>query len=408
MRDRFVTWGTREGTRRLYTFELDAEEAQIIRREVPPEGSTEDFLQTLLNAWNNRAPISFPAGTVREVIGLTATGTIVPDGAEVEDRVRVASAEREWPFDVVAARMRRQFRGELEEMRDVIGALEDFDEAVFERLKGLWGRVQTELSNKVLRYEHTTDLKKLADQLFGKLQDLRRGLRKQVRSESRERRNAFRERLAGLQKRLEAKENLKGLFEELKRVQGEIAKAKLSGDDRHSLRKSLDQLFKATKNEINTSGADAGALAEQRERLESRLKGLKGAIARMRHSVSRDNKDKFYEGRRQQRAHSQLAEQLAAAKLMMLGDRAESKQTKLDDMLATEAQLEKKLAKLIKREEKALERRRAAQSPSGAPVASTDGSSGKRARRGGRNPIAVASAALEVVEGMEVGGVEEV
>ena len=388
MRDRFVTWGNLEDSRRLFTFELDADEAQIIRRVIPAAVSNEELLQTIINAWNNRTTMPFPEGTSTERIPLQASGTIVPEGAEVDDKVRVASAEREWPSDILSAQLRRQFRAEFEELHDVVGNLTSFDEGIFERLKGVWNKVQSELTNKVIRYEHTHDLRKVSDELFAKMKELRRGKEKAVRSKSKELKKDFREILAGAQARLEKKENLRGLFNDLKKIQEAIHKASLSRDDRNSLRKAIDELFKATKSEINATGEDAGILTEQRVRLEKRLNGLLGAIKRMKHSVHRDNQDVFYENRRIERAGNQLAEQLGAAKMSMLKERASSKQAKLDDMLATEKDLQKRLDKIKKREEKALNKKKVAPENAVA-VASSDGNtpSGKTRNRSRKKPI---------------------
>jgi hypothetical protein len=406
MRDRFVTWGTLEDSRRLFTFELDADEAQIIRRVVPAAASNEELLQTIINAWNNHTTMPFPDGTKTERIPLQASGTIVPDGADVDDKVRIASAEREWPSDIVSAQLRRQFRAEFEELHDVVGNLTAFDAGIFERLKGVWNKVQSELTNKVIRYEHTHELRKLSDGLFAKMKELRRGKEKEVRSKSKELKKDFRELLAGAQFRLEKKENLRGLFNDLKKIQEAIAKASLSRDDRNSLRKSIDQLFKATKSEINAIGEDAGILTEQRVRLEKRLNGLQSAIKRMKHSVHRDNQDIFYENRRIERAGNQLAEQLGAAKMSMLKERAASKQVKLDDMLATEADLQKRLDKVKKREEKALNKKKEAPANAVA-VASSDGQTpSNKTRKRGRKQIIVtnkmvkdAAAVLGMMEG---------
>lgn len=403
MRDRFITWGTRAGARHLVSFELDAEDAQIIRRVVPAGDSTDTFMRTVLSAWEQRNVINFPAGTERDVITMSTSGTIVPEGIEIEDKLRIADAERNWPMLVVRARLKRQFAGEFEEIRDVINGLEKFEEAVFERLKGAWNKVQHELNEKVLRYEDTRKLKKASDELFAKMKLLRRGKEKEVRNQSREVRAELQARLAEAQTRLEEKRDLRGLFGHLKGIQTEVGKAKLAPPDRHALRKRLDELFKAVKSEIDATGADAGHLTQQRERLEKRLAGLEGAIKRMRYSVDRDQKDKYYENKRQQRANSQLAEQLAAAKLLMLEDRSGSKQEKLDDMLATEANLKQQLEKLRKREAKAVERRQQARgAKAGAtPVASSTGKPRitRERRRGGLVPqgmILTAAAALDL------------
>ena len=374
MRDRFITWGTREGQRRLFTFELEADDAQIIRRTLPPEGSSEEMLQTIMNAWIQVTTIEYPAGTNTERIPFAATGSIVPEGAEVEDKVRVASAEREWPFDVVSALMRRQFQGELEELRDVINGLEKFDEAIFERAKAAWNKVQGEVSNQALRYEHSLPLREISDEMFATLKKLRRGESRRRQDASKGIKRELQAELAAAQTKLESKPDLRVFFNELRDLQQKVNQANLAHPDRNALRKRLDELFKATKSEMNATGADVKELSKHRQHLENRLKGLEGAIARMRYSVDRDNKDMYYESRRADQAGNQLAEQLAKAKLIMIGDQAKSKASRLDDMLATEAQLRKKLEKLIASEARLEAKRKAAAAPSDAAlVASSDG-----------------------------------
>ena len=405
MRDRFITWGHHEGQRRLYSFELEPEDARITRRAVPAADSSEDFLQTVLTAWKQQNPVGWPAGTEVDQTGLLASGTMVPEGVELEDKLLAASAERDWPFEVVSARLRRQFGDELTELGDVIKGLEAFDEVVFERLKGAWAKVQQELTNKVLRYEHTHGLKRTSDELFRRMKELRRGKDREVRAESRGAKRELEEKLATVEGRLAAtvsakqKQDPRALFNDLKALQQELKQAKLAGPDRRALRKRLDKLFKAAKAEIDASGADAGHLSQQRARLEHRLKGLEGAIKRMRHSVDRNEKDIFYENKRVERAGNQLAAQLGAAKLEMLRGRVSGKQAKLDDMLATEADLRKKLDKLVAREAKALAKKEAREAERAAarPVASSDGKPvNLRQRRGVVHPRTVADLAAVV------------
>ena len=376
MRDRFITWGTLDDQRRLFTFELEADDAEIIRRVLPARPSSEALRQTIINAWVQRTTMNYPEGTLTERIPFASFGSIVPDGADVEDKVRVASAEREWPFDLISGQLRRQFTGELEEFREKVEVLEKFDDGVYERLKAISDKIKAELDNKTLRGHDFAKLKDLTDGLFGVMKRLRRGERKKLDQASRGVKQEFLTELTAVQAQLEEKTDPRKLFKDLRGIQDRVKAAKMRGSDRNALRKRLDQLFKAVKAEMDASGATVSALSQKRAHLENRLKGLKGAISRMRYSVDRDNKDMFYEGRRRERANNQLAEQLAALKLTTIGDRAQSKASRLDDMLATEAELEQKLAKLIKAEEKAAAKRaaaaeRAAQSspPAGPPAA---------------------------------------
>ena len=388
MRDRFITWGTLDGERRLMTFELDVDDAEIIRRVLPAATSSEELRQTVINAWMQRTTMNFPEGTSTERVPFASFGSIVPEGAEVEDKVRVASAEREWPFDLISAQLVRQFRGELEEFREKVDVLEAFDENVYERLKAISQKIQGELENKTLRRHDFGKLQVVTDELFGIMKRLRQGARKKRDAESKSVKKEFLAELAAAQTKLEEKGPLRKLFNELRGIQDRVKKASMSHSDRNALRKKLDELFKAVKSEMDASGETVSGLSQKRAHLENRLKGLEGAIKRMRHSVERDNKDMFYEGRRRERANNQMAEQLAALKLTSIGDRAKSKASRLDDMLATQADLEKKLAKLIKAEEKAAARRKEQVAPRDAQlVGSSDGGKPAAGKRRGRRAV---------------------
>lgn len=387
MRDRFITWGTLDGERRLMTFELDVDDAEIIRRVLPGAASSEELRQTVINAWMQRTTMPFPEGTTAERVAFASFGSIVPDGAEVEDKVRVASAEREWPFDLISAQLKRQFLGEIEEFGERVDALEAFDEGVYERLKAISNKIVGELKNETLRRHDYGKLQVVTDELFGKMKRLRQGARKKRDAESKSVKKDFMAELAAAQTRLEEKQPLRKLFNDLRAIQDRIKKAPMSGSDRGALRKRVDELFKAVKSEMDASGETVSALSQKRAHLENRLKGLEGAVKRMRHSVERDNKDMFFEGRRRERANNQLAEQLANLKLTSIGDRAKSKASRLDDMLKTQAELEKKLAKLIKAEEKAAAKRKAHAAPKDAVrVGSSDGAkvSASKKRKGRR------------------------
>ena len=352
MRDRFITWGSRDGARRLFVFELDIEDFQIIRREIPEEHSTQEMLQTVINAWNQHTTIHYPEGSSSERIPFSASGTIVPAGAEVEDKVRVASAEREWPAMVLSSAMSRQFSSELEELAETIKNLEDYDENIFERAKSVWTRVQQERTNQALRHDDTENLKVQVDEIFEQLKKLRRGDRKRQNEQSKQIKAEFQARLQAAQSQLEAKKDLQGLFQQLRDIQADLKSAPFRREDPTVLMNRLDELFKATKAERSNSPEEINRIEQQRSQIERRLEGLQKAIARMRNSIKRDQTNANYENRRVERAPTQLAEQLAAAKLMIIHQQSDSKQSVLDDMLATEAMLLKKLEKLAAKAKK--------------------------------------------------------
>lgn len=375
MRDKFVTWGTRSNERCLFTFELDAEEMQITRRSIPTSYSTDDLMKQILNAWTNHTTISFPEGTDKQVIPVSSSEPFTEAGVDYEDKGRIESARLQWPKDISSAQMAKQIKGELSEIADLIEDLTEFDARLFDRLKLIWEKVLNERKEENLLHEHVKKIKKINDGLFEKLKGLRREQRKQLSSESKKIKAALRIKLSEAENELEEKKDLPKLFNKLKKIQAEINSAKLDKGDRNVLRKSIDELFKATKSEIESSGAFSEKISKQRTHLENRLQGLEAAIGRMENSIKRDEKDQFYENKRLKNAGNQLAQQLGQAKLLMINERTNSKQEKLNAMLKTKADLDKKLKKIKAREEKALKNKN--QQKDHVKVASSSGQDNK-------------------------------
>ena len=112
----------------------------------------------------------------------------------------------------------------------------------------------------------------------------------------------------------------------------------------------IDLLFKTVKekkfgnNAINDSSAG--------ERMTRRYEGLIGAVDKMQDSIDRDIQDLEYQRKRVEQSEGQLEAQLRQAKINMINERVKSKQEKLNEMLATKADVEAKIANLKERDAK--------------------------------------------------------
>jgi len=251
---------------------------------------------------------------------------------------------------VLSSKLHDAYKSELEDLREKVNKLTEYDSGLWENLKGFWNKVQTQVQDRNLFRDHANTLRNDTNELFGKLKDLRAVLDEEFRSQS----GTFKEEFLGMintvEARLKENSNLNRLFEDLKGIQKKYRDTKFTREDRNAVWGKLDKAFKAVKEK--KYGPDNAPGNSPDERLNRRLQGLHGAIDKMQRSINRDENDIKFENRRMDQTDGQLELQIRQAKLKMLEERAKSKREKLEDMLKTKAELEKKLAKISKKKAK--------------------------------------------------------
>ena len=140
---------------------------------------------------------------------------------------------------------------------------------------------------------------------------------------------------------------MQGLFDELKDLQRKFKDAKLTKGHRGQIWKKLDNAFKIVKEK--KYGDKGGKSNNTLERIERRYQGLMSALNKMKSSVGRDEAEMSFQSRRADNSDGQLEQQIRQAKIAMIEERLNSKKVKLDDMLKTQADLEKKIKKQKKK-----------------------------------------------------------
>ena len=350
MKTRLVLWGTdAKNERVLVAIALNAKESKVDIWTFPEQIATETLYNRLINEWRMGREIPFPNMFVQIERPLTLTESVLPEDIKVERPDLVKRAQTEWQFVVLSSKLYDLYNDELTHLKEKVDNLSDFDKVVWEELKGFWEKVQTQIHDKNLFRDHARRLKDHTNDLFTKLKEKRKQLDDEFKIVSKENATKLHEKLMHIEERIEKGLGLQPLFEELKNLQKEYRDIRLTRDDRSKVWNRLDKAFKKIKERRYGPGykSDFSAM----ERLQRRYNGLMSAIDKMQKSISRDRRDMEFQDRRIEESEGQLEAQIRQAKMKMIEERINSKESKLDEMLKTKGELDSRIEVERKREE---------------------------------------------------------
>ena len=355
MKNRIVLWGTDENDKKvLLGIELLAAENKVKILSFNEEIATEVFYNQLMNQWRTKGDLPLPEGHKEEIRELSVTDDLLPETLRVERTDVINRAKTEWHFAVLSSKMYEMYKGEVDGIKSKVEQLTEYDKNIWEEMKTFWSKVQTQVREKNLYREHANVLRESTDLVFDALKKLRKALDVEFEKISKEGVNTFFSKLDDIEGRIDKGLGLQPIFNELKKVQNEFRDSKFTKGDRNKVWNRLDKAFKTVKEKRFGSSAENQSAAS---RLERRYNGLLSAIGKMEKSIGRDRNDKSFEDRRINQSDGQLETQIRQAKVKMIEERIKSKDVKLQDMLKTKAELEKKMEDEKKREAKRAEKK---------------------------------------------------
>jgi DNA repair exonuclease SbcCD ATPase subunit len=243
------------------------------------------------------------------------------------------------------------YKSELEELKERIDQISEFDNVLWDELRGFWDKVQGQVNDKNLFREHGASLREKTNGLFDKLKTLKKSLDKQFDEQSKKYMTSFKEELTEIENKIDQGLGLSPLFEELKKVQSKLRDFRFTKNDRNELWSNIDIAFKKLK-EKRGATSHGGGNVNSLSRVENRYEGLIGAISKMQKSIDFDQRELDFQIKKVEGSEGQLEAQLRQAKIRMIEERVNSKKEKLDDMLKTKTDLEHKIEKEKKRAEK--------------------------------------------------------
>lgn len=342
MKSKVVLWGSNaQDEKILIAVALRAEENKVDIWTFPETLATEDFYQQMMKEWRNGVEFELPEPHTHIERDLSVTEGLLPDDLKPEKTDIVHRAQAEWHFIVLSSKLHQAYENELNDIKERVEKLQDFDQAIWENLVAFWSRLQDQSRERNLFRGHADALRDNTNELFAKMKKLRSKMDEEFDRMSKEAYENLLSALQDIEKRVTEGSRLTVMFEELKKLQRKFRETALNRDHRTKLWDKLNVVFKEVKQKrFGTKMDDSNS---HYQRLKRRYDGLMEAIDKMEKSIERDNNDLDFQKHKIATTDGQLEAQIRQAKIVMIEDRVRSKAEKLTEMKATQVDLEKRL-----------------------------------------------------------------
>lgn len=351
MRRKIVLWGSNEKDEKiLVALELNEKENVVDIYTFPAAVATEAFYKEMSEKWKDDVEVEFPENFSKIERKLSVSDSILPDEIKVDRPDIITRAQAEWHFVVLSSKLYGMYKSELEELKDKIDNINEYDNVLWDELRGFWSKVQGQVNDRNLFREHGASLREKTNHLFEKLKEYKKAIEDEFESQSKKYYDSFKDELNDIESKIEKGMGLSPLFEDLKKIQAKVKDFKFTKENRIELWSKIDDTFKKLKEK---RGAQAEHQSQNNTaRLQARYDGLINAMQKMQKTVDFDQRDLDFQVKKVAHSDGQLESQLRQAKIRMIEERLKSKQEKLDDMLKIKLELESKLEKEKRRSEK--------------------------------------------------------
>jgi len=360
MKTKLVLWGNDKDDKRiLITLELLSSENQVVLNVIPENAATDELYTQLMDQWREGEAITFPESMTTQTQELTLAENLLPEDIKVEKTDIITKAQAEWHFVVLSEKLYASYLSEIDMMKEKIAAATVFDKDMWEELKGVQGKVQSQFKDRNIQREHIGELRTKINEIFDMLKQLRSAQDAEFRDVSDKNYEKITSRLGAIENKISEGGKFSIIFDDLKALQRDLKTIKLVREQRNELWERIDNTFKAVKEKrFGPQKEVAAASPAGTDRVKNRYDGLMSAISRMEVSIKRDREelDEQLDKIKHSRFEGVLEQQISQAKMNMIENRITSKEAKLKDMHNTRNELEAKIKNIKEKEDRRIQK----------------------------------------------------
>jgi septal ring factor EnvC (AmiA/AmiB activator) len=360
MKTKLVLWGNDKDDKRiLITLELLSSENQVVLNVIPENAATDELYTQLMDQWREGETITFPESMTTQTQELTLAENLLPEEIKVEKTDVITKAQAEWHFVVLSEKLYASYLSEIDMMKEKIASASAFDKDMWEELKRLQSKVQSQFKDRNIQREHIGELRTKINEIFDMLKQLRAAQDAEFRDVSDKNYEKITSRLGAIENKISEDGKFSIIFDDLKALQRDLKTIKLVREQRNELWERIDNTFKSVKEKRFGPQKEVAATSPTgTDRVKNRYDGLMSAISRMEISIKRDREelDEQLDKIKHSRFEGVLEQQISQAKMNMIENRITSKETKLKDMHDTRNELEAKIKNIKEKEERRIQK----------------------------------------------------
>ena len=173
MKTKLVLWGENASNEKiLIAMELLERDNKVMVYVFPLEVATEEFYQSMLDLWREGKSVTFPDNHQKIERSLSISDSLLPDDIKVERTDIITRAQAEWHFVVLSSKLYDMYKTELDELKEKIEKITEYDDKLWNEAKSFWTKVQDQVREQNLFKDHSNILKERTNNLFEKLKEI--------------------------------------------------------------------------------------------------------------------------------------------------------------------------------------------------------------------------------------------
>ena len=343
MNTRLVLWGEIGTDRKaLVAIHLEEETTKIHIHAFPKEEVTKEVQDALFVEWKNGGEYMFPDNAIHWEIDANSD-TILPEDVKVDRLDVVLQSQHKWGKKLMSSKINQLLTDEVKLLEEKASVVAEYDQSLWDKAKTQWEKIASYQKKNEISWEQTSVLKDKVNTVFEALKAVKR-----INHENEDQANIafvknYYKRIEELQSKLIYNDQWKYIFDELKKIQAELKDVAIRWNHKRNIYNQVNAIFDDLRKYRMT---------EIVSKTQNRISQLTKIVDGLKDSIARDNES--YQMQIEKMQHYTRGKLSVDELKSRFGDflnRTKEKETKVEGIKETIAQLKNEIEKEKKQQE---------------------------------------------------------